>query len=769
MSLPSFSLAIALIILWTPLLAGTSKMSGDTPFSKLIKKASKGGTMSKVAAQMAATEAVRQASISLDQNKFSAAAKKSVATRKARSFPPAGEPDKVKPAVMRHRLRDQLPFWKTFCTSSLVLGWIANGFDLKWDICGPPMDKSFKNHNSSFQHEKFVDDTIAELLLAGSIRKEKKKPKVVSPLGVVVQHDKKRLIFDARYINSHLVIPSFKYEDLGSLDNYIRPNDYLMTLDLSKGYHHVDMHDDAMCYMGFEWKGQFYVWQSLPFGLAPACWAFTKITRELLRKWRAAGHQCGGYIDDSIHAHKNSDELLRFMNNVVLADLRRCGFIVNIKKSMTCPKQVAKYLGMIVDTIKGCVRVPEERREVVLEMLRQVLRSNKSCDYHMLEKLTGSLISLSWAFGPIARMMTMSIYSAMKPYTIPGRRKNSRVSAQVPLTDEAIEDIKFWIEHFDDFDGFRPIWADKRNDITCYTDAAGKNLKNFGAWAGWTRLNGKLCIARGDFSEEQSRTSSAFIELTAIYNTIKSFNNGGNIRGKNVLLKTDNQSVMYIINKAGSHIVKLHQLFKQLWWYCFRNSIHISATWIPRELNEWADFYSKLIESSDIMLNPEIFSKLQRIWGVFSIDLFASYNNHQTKQYYSFYWTPTSSGVDAFKFDWGRTCYCYPPYKLMGKVISHARICGARMCLIIPYWVQAEWWNMITTDGHWFTTGIRDYRVLPRSRNSFSFGVAGSTVNRNFMEKDPTWDTMAILVDFGPSQHEPVKMPFWSDVTRRLS
>ena len=113
------------------------------------------------------------------------------------------------------------------------------------------MDKSFKNHNSSFQHEKFVDDTIAELLLAGSIRKEKKKPKVVSPLGVVVQHDKKRLIFDARYINSHLVIPSFKYEDLGSLDNYIRPNDYLMTLDLSKGYHHVDMHDDAMCYMGF--------------------------------------------------------------------------------------------------------------------------------------------------------------------------------------------------------------------------------------------------------------------------------------------------------------------------------------------------------------------------------------------------------------------------------------------------------------------------------------------------------------------------------------
>ena len=88
-----------------------------------------------------------------------------------------------------------------------------------------------------------------------------RKPKVICPLGVVQQKEKLRLIYDARYINSHANIPSFKYEDLGVLENVLRPNDFMMTLDLSKGYHHVDLHEETTPYMGFEWKGIFYVWQ----------------------------------------------------------------------------------------------------------------------------------------------------------------------------------------------------------------------------------------------------------------------------------------------------------------------------------------------------------------------------------------------------------------------------------------------------------------------------------------------------------------------------
>jgi hypothetical protein len=145
------------------------------------------------------------------------------------------------------------------------------------------------------------------------------------------------MIYDARYPNERAETPPFKYEDLGVLENVIRPNDYMMTLDLSKGYHCIDLHEDTIPYMGFEWKGKYYRWRSLPFGLAPACWVFTKITRELLGKWRPQGHRCTGYIDDSLHAHEDPQWLLAFMQKVVFKDLENCGFIRNIKKSMIRP------------------------------------------------------------------------------------------------------------------------------------------------------------------------------------------------------------------------------------------------------------------------------------------------------------------------------------------------------------------------------------------------------------------------------------------------
>ena len=58
-----------------------------------------------------------------------------------------GEPSEV--PWMRHRLRRCLPFWKNFCKSTLVLNWIATGFDLRWkpETGPPPLDTFIKTTN----------------------------------------------------------------------------------------------------------------------------------------------------------------------------------------------------------------------------------------------------------------------------------------------------------------------------------------------------------------------------------------------------------------------------------------------------------------------------------------------------------------------------------------------------------------------------------------------------------------------------------------------
>lgn len=116
------------------------------------------------------------------------------------------------------------------------------------------------------------------------------------------------------------------------------------------------MAEDSWPYLGFEWKGKSYVFTQLPFGFSPAPWVFTKFSRELLRWWRSHGIRCTGYIDDMVFAHQCKDicETIRLR---VHADMEAAGVILNIVKSSAMPQQLKDYLGVVVDTVAGVMRV----------------------------------------------------------------------------------------------------------------------------------------------------------------------------------------------------------------------------------------------------------------------------------------------------------------------------------------------------------------------------------------------------------------------------
>ena len=184
----------------------------------------------------------------------------------------------------------------------------------------------------------------------------------------------------------------------------------------------------------------------------------------------------------------------------------------------------------------------------------------------------------------------------------------------------------------------------------------------------------------------------------------------------------------------------MHVICKQLIWYCINNNIFLKATWIPRDLNTFADFYSKLTDSGDWMLNPSFFKMLQR----FDIDLFACYNNHQTTRYYSLFFTPTCEGVDAFNFHWGRRCWCNPPFCLIARVLAKAQQCGSRLCLICPFTPSAPWWPFLTPDGRFFASHVRGFHMLGCAPNLFSSG----RMAYQFSGHIPRWPSLALLLDF---------------------
>lgn len=96
---------------------------------------------------------------------------------------------------------------------------------------------------------------------------------------------KLRLVINLRYLNQFLWKDKFKNEDLHIAMIMFEKGGYLFAFDPKSGYHHVDMFEPHRQFLGFqlthEGNHQFYLFAVLPFGLATACYAFTKLLRPL--------------------------------------------------------------------------------------------------------------------------------------------------------------------------------------------------------------------------------------------------------------------------------------------------------------------------------------------------------------------------------------------------------------------------------------------------------------------------------------------------------
>ena len=91
---------------------------------------------------------------------------------------------------------------------------------------------------------------------------------------------------------------------------------------------------------------------------------------------------------------------------------------------------------------------------------------------------------------------------------------------------------------------------------------------------------------------------------------------------------SDNQNVARIV-MYGSSKADLQAEALAIFSISVRQHIRIVPEWIPRELNELGDCYSRIRDCDDWMLNPTVFSMIDTMWGPHTIDRFADGHNHQ--------------------------------------------------------------------------------------------------------------------------------------------
>ena len=146
---------------------------------------------------------------------------------------------------LKGNLKRNIAFWQnTLMANESVLHIIENGY--KIPFFETPQKAHVPNNKFSLKNERFVLDSISEMLKIGCIKEVKTPPKVINPLSVSENSaGKKRLILDLRYINEHLYKDKIKFDDWKCFENYLEHTDgYTFKFDLKSGYHDVDMFEE---------------------------------------------------------------------------------------------------------------------------------------------------------------------------------------------------------------------------------------------------------------------------------------------------------------------------------------------------------------------------------------------------------------------------------------------------------------------------------------------------------------------------------------------
>jgi hypothetical protein len=582
--------------------------------------------------------------------------------------------------------------WKRMGAHDTVINWIKDGIQIPFH--DTPHSFEIQNPSFSIKEKAFVNSEICELLLSGAIRKclPGEVPLCVSPIGCVPKKkDKFRLIVDLRHINEYVVAQSFQNENIDTVTQLIKPHDRLCSFDLRNGYHHVPVHKIDQQFLGIKWKGSYYVWQVLPFGLSCSSWYFCKTVRPVIQFLREQNIRITSYVDDLLLMC--NDDVLTDHREFVVQTLTDLGFEINFDKSDVAGGYCIQYIGFNVHTGGKVpwITIPKPRIHKLKKDIRHCLKKG-FVKARFLARIAGQCVSMCKAVLP-GKLLLRNIY----------RLLGTRIAwnSVLALDCKSVEDLDWWLRALPAWNG-APLQV-KAVDIQIETDASG---------SGWgAACGGKE--ASGIWSLDMQHKPSNYRELMAVHMAILSFKDM--LKHKVVQVLSDNITTVAYLNHLGGHCIELSNLAQAIW--CTTNSLNITlkAKFLAGNQNYHADRLSRLASHYEWMLDPDLFHIINRMWGPFSIDRFASFLTKQIPRYNSQFCDPLSVGVDALaQKDWGtENNFVNAPFRLIPQILTKIQAHQAEATIIAPWWPSQPWFNKL------LSMTIATPLHIPQTRGSF--------------------------------------------------
>jgi hypothetical protein len=517
-------------------------------------------------------------------------------------------------------LRAQLGYHKAMGMSAVHLGWIGFGVPLHFVTAKPPAPIAFRNHRSAMEEAAFVDAEHEANSAAGSyVEVHREQLRGICPLQVEKNSSGKlRLCQDLRWINGHLPNVEFRMESLHTeLGDVVQPADKLLTTDIEKAYYCLPLHPDAQAYLGWQWRGKYYMPTCLVFGLSTAPRIFTKIMRPMMAFMRSLGVRVLGMIDDYMWAAKA--DKMKGLREAVKQVMTGLGWKLNAK-CVWEPSDEVLMLGMLINTKEFVVKAPSKKIQAAHHNIRKLMAWTKRArgdanvrlpNLRAVQRVTGQLMSMMLAL-PAVRVFTRALYRCIavaQGEVEAARMHGTQPSYEVRLSDEAMEELTFWSTRVFTHNALTIssrenqievlLWSDA-SDVGWGGEAMGVQAGSAAALAGsetqqlWQPTTETRNMEHGGLPFAEIATSSTRRELVGLLELAKTPTILEQLKQKRVKIFMDSQPALCNLINGGGPKPDLTSAVQEWTKFCELHAIKAVYEWVPRAANWRADKASKL-------------------------------------------------------------------------------------------------------------------------------------------------------------------------------
>ena len=562
------------------------------------------------------------------------------------------------------------------------------------------------NYSSVTENVSAVRTELARLASLSKItpwRGPGRRPRVVSPMGVVLKDGKTRMIVDmtASGVNANLHNPHFSMPSVESALNTIRPGDWLGKIDLTDAFLTFPLREDDRTLFGIQDPdtGLFWTYTCLPFGNSNSPYKYVTFSSYLL----AALARCGldeliCFMDD--HAIRGSSAFeCELRMRVLLRFFRRMNIPVKHNKTLW-PSRRMDFLGIIFDTVACTLELTPAKLASLRALVSSALvhyTSRTPVSGTFWQSLTGKL-SFAGSVVRAGRTYVRRLWDLGS--ALVGKRRRACASFSLLISPTAAADLRWWHTALATHTGVR-LWTPLSQEYfslwrpgsmlpsqaaQTQTDACG---------SGWGFRCGSE-YRRGHWTPAQARMSKNWKDLMTVQ--IACQWSGPYWAGKRVLLESDNTTAAGYANRGYGRISQLSDIARRIKQLEARYGFELVVIHLPGALNVIADGLSRFTiatSTQEWQLDPVVFHSLEADFGPHWADLMSDPEG-RTAQLPVFF--SEACSVFAVPLE-GKNSYINPPWELIPDVLAyvlaaHARDPSTHATIVLPQFPDMPWWRL---------------------------------------------------------------------------